>query len=56
MWPRNQGGGANLFLIFLVTLGLCTVGFLECGERGLLFITMCGLLIAVASLAVEHGL
>ena len=28
----------------------------DCGEQGLLFIAVCGLLIAVASLVVEHGL
>ena len=39
-------------------LGLCccTWAFSSCGERGLLFIAVCGLLIAVASLVVEHGL
>ena len=30
--------------------------FSSCGERGLLFIAVCGLLIAVASLVAEHGL
>ena len=29
-------------------------GFSSCGERGLLFIVVCGLLIAVASLVAEH--
>ena len=45
-----------LFL-FLAVLGLhCgTQAFSSCGERGLLFIAVCGLLIAVASL-VKHGL
>ena len=33
---------------------LCT-GFLSsCGERGLLFVVVCGLLTAVASLVAEH--
>ena len=30
--------------------------FSSCGERGLLFVAVHGLLIAVASLVVEHGL
>ena len=30
--------------------------FSSCGERGLLFVVVHGLLIAVASLVVEHGL
>ena len=45
-----------LFL-FLAVLGLrhCAWAF-SGGERGLLFHAVCGLLIAVASLVVEHGL
>ena len=39
---------------FIGSLLLC-VGF-SCGERGLLFIVACRLLIAVASLAAEHRL
>ena len=30
--------------------------FSSCGEQGLLFIAVCGLLTAVASLVAEHGL
>ena len=30
--------------------------FSSCGEQGLLFLAVCGLLIAVASLVAEHGL
>ena len=39
-------------------LGLrcCTQAFSSCGEWGLLFVAVHGLLIAVASLVVEHGL
>ena len=47
------------FLKFIFGVGslLLRVGFLfSCGERGLLFIAVCGLLIAVASLVAEHGL
>ena len=41
----------NLFL-FLAALGLCccTRAFSSCGERGLLFVAVRGLLIAMASL------
>ena len=49
----------NLFIyLFLAALGLrcCTRAFSSCGERGLLLVAVCGLLIAVASLVVEHGL
>ena len=48
----------NLFIyLFLAALGLCCcVWALSSGvERGLLFIAVHGLLIAVASLVVEHG-
>ena len=34
----------------------CARAFSSCGERGLLFVAVRGLLIAVASLAAEHGL
>ena len=50
----------NLFIIclFLAVLGLhcCAWAFSSCGERGLLFVAVHGLLIVVASLVVEHGL
>ena len=44
--------------LFLAALGLrcCTRAFSSCGEQGLLFIVVRGLLIAVASLVAEHGL
>ena len=47
-----------LTYFFLAVLGLrcCARVFSSCGERGLLFVAVCGLLIAVASLVVEHGL
>ena len=46
------------FFLFLVVLGLhcCAWAFSSCGERGLLFIVVRGLLIAVASLVAEHRL
>ena len=42
----------------MAALGLCCCprAFSSCGERGLLFIAVRGLLIAVASLVAEHGL
>ena len=49
----------NKFIyLFLAVLGLhcCTQAFSSCGERGLLFVVVRRLLIAVASLVVEHGL
>ena len=46
------------FILFLAVLGLhcCARAFSSCGERGLLFVAVRRLLIAVASLIVEHGL
>ena len=49
----------NKFIyLFLAMLGLhcCACSFSSRGERGMFFIAVCGLLIAVASLVVEHGL
>ena len=49
----------NLFIyLFLAALGLhcCAWAFSSCGERGLLFVAVRGLLTAVASLVAEHGL
>ena len=44
--------------LFLAVLSLrcCVRAFSSCGERGLLFVVVRGLLIAVASLIAEHGL
>ena len=43
---------------FLAALGLrcCAWAFSSCGERGLVFIVVQGLLVALVSLVVEHGL
>ena len=49
----------NLLInLFLAELGLCcwAWAFSSCGEWGLLFVVVHGLLIAVASLVAEHGL
>ena len=44
--------------LFLAALGLrcCTWAFPSCGEQGLLFVAVHGLLTAVASLVAEHRL
>ena len=44
--------------LFLAALGLhcCAWAFSSCGERGLLFVAVHGLLIVVVSLVAEHGL
>ena len=44
--------------LFLAALGLrcCAWAFFSCGKRGLLLVAVRRLLIAVASLIVEHGL
>ena len=44
--------------LFLAALGLrcCAQAFSSCGERGLLFVAVHGILIAVASLVAEHRL
>ena len=46
------------FIYLLAALGFrcCVWAFSSCGERGLLFLMVRGLLTAVASLVVEHGL
>ena len=48
----------SILFLFLAALGLCccVLAFSSCGERGALFIGVRGLLTAVASLVVEHGL
>ena len=40
----------------MAALGLRCCTFSSCGERGLLFVVVRRLLIAVASLVAEHGL
>ena len=48
----------NLFILFVAALGLhcCVWVFSSCRGRGLLFVAVHRLLIAVASLVAEHGL
>ena len=47
-----------LIFLFLAALGLrcCAQAFSSCGEWGLLFVAVHGLLIVVASPVAEHGL
>ena len=47
-----------IIYLLLAALGLCCCAraFSSCGKQGLLLIAVHGLLIAVASLVVEHGL
>ena len=66
---KGNGFSASLFIylflkfilfiyLFLAVLGLCCCvrAFSSCGELGPLFVAVRGLLIAVASLVLEHGL
>ena len=48
----------STYFFFLAALGLhcCAQAFSSCGKRGLLFVAVHGLLIAVASLVAAHGL
>ena len=46
----------TLFCLFIFGLRCCAQAFSSCGKRGLLFVSVHGLLIVVASLVVEHGL
>ena len=48
----------SIYFLFLAALGLrcCARAFSSCGEQGLLFVAVRGVLIAVASLVAEHGL
>ena len=48
----------GFFFFFLAVLGLpcCARAFSSCGEQGLFFVAVHGLLTEVASFVVEHGL
>ena len=47
-----------IIYLFLAALGLgcCAWAFSSCGERGLLFVAVHGLLVVVVSLVAERGL
>ena len=57
---QNKTFFLNFIFIYLFLLALSLRCFARasssCGELGLLFVAVCGLLIAVASLVAEHGL
>ena len=53
---RNTCWIRSIFFCMCVCLRCCTQAFFSCGKRGLLFLAVHGLLTAVASLVVEHGL
>ena len=57
---KFKGFKKFFYFIYLFSAALdlrcCTWAFSSCGEQGLLFIVVRGLLIAVASLVAEHGL
>ena len=62
-WIKPKGsavrGSINFFFFFfLAALGLCCCprAFSSCGEWGLLFVVVRGLLTVVASLVAEHRL
>ena len=58
-WPSSTFLKINLFIyyLFLAPLGLrCARAFSSCGEQGLLFIAVRGLLITLVSLVAEHRL
>ena len=46
----------GFFFLAALSLRCCAWAFSSCSERGLLFIALHGLLIAVASLVAEHRL
>ena len=50
MSPALTGG------FFALGLGCCGWAFPSCGKQGLLFVAVCGLLIAMVSLVAEHRL
>ena len=63
LYDKSQDQIPILFMyvcmyVCMAAMGLrcCIRAFSSCGERGLLFVAVRGLLIAVASLVVEHGL
>ena len=46
----------NFFFLAVLGLCCCAQAFSSCGEWGLFFVAVHGVLIAVASLVAEHGL
>ena len=61
MYLRNTSNKISFFeknYLFLTVLGLCCFAwvFSSCGNQGLLFVAVLGLLVVVASLVAEHRL
>ena len=58
LWTRGLSQNFFFFFFFLAALVLrcCVWAFSSCGERGLLFVMVLGLLPVVASLVAEHRL
>ena len=58
LWPKIFLKIIIYLFIYACVEGLrcCAQASSRCGEQGLLFVVVCGLLIAVASLVTEHGL
>ena len=58
MWNAFDGNCSGIVVMVRAVQGLrcCMRAFSSCGERGLLFVAVRRLLIAVASLVAEHGL
>ena len=53
----NSSKGPNSFCVLAaLSLHCCTQAFSSCGEQGLPFVAVLGLLIEVGSLVAEHGL
>ena len=43
-------------VLVVLVLHCCTLAFSSCGEQGLLFIAVPGLLVVLASLVADHGI
>ena len=59
VWPKGFKKNLIIFFFFfgcVVSLCCYAQAFSSCGELGLLFVVVCRLLIAVASLVAEHRL
>ena len=52
----TEGAWSPFFFLAVLDLHCCVWAFSSCGEWGLLFVAVLGLLIAVASLVAQHGL
>ena len=57
-WTNILNNYLLFIYLFLAALDLCCCSgaYSSCGEQGLLFVAVCGLLIVVVSLVAEHRL